>query len=388
MDKSVLYKHILNFLLAVIIITFLTGCIKPFEPEIDESVVCLNIDGSIIKGEEEQKIVISRSTSLKERKFDPVYGCTVYVIDNLGNRFDFHDTVPGIYTAKIEDAFLATGKSFQLHVIDFMERKYESDFVTIHENQPVDSLTRIFENKFTTELGTETDRYQFYIELKASESAAEFYRWIVDETWEHHSKYLLDYYFEPEDKSIISIAIRDSLFVCYDQDTTKELYLSTTMFMQKNQKKKIPLHYISLPSIKLSVKYSCMVHQYSLGEDAYNYWNHKRIDLMESGGMYTKQPSQVISNIRNIDDPDELVLGYFWASEKTQKRFYFVRSSPYDYEECELKEVNAEAIHGQVYLILDGDYGPDMTIYTASPHCFDCRKNGGTTTMPEYWDTF
>lgn len=391
MDKNKICKHFSFFLLTGILITFLTGCITPFEPEINESAICLNIDGSIIKGEEEQRIVISKSTSLKEKEFEPVYGCTVYVIDNLGNKFDFSGKGPGLYVANIEDAFLETNKSFQLHVIDFLGEKYESDFETIYENQPVDSVTKISEKNFSPELGSETEGFQFYIDLNESENASKFYRWTIDETWEHHAKYFLDLLYDPDEGSLTSIGIRDSLFYCYDHNTIRGLYLSTTLYMQKNKKKKIPLHYICIPSIKLSVKYSCMINQYSLGEDAYNYWDQKRVDLMESGGMYTKQPSHVISNIRNINDPDELVLGFFWASEKKQKRFFFKGSPSYYIDNCELKKIDFESVYGSTYLVLDGELSEDESSYTtygASPNCFDCRKQGGTTVVPEYWNDY
>jgi hypothetical protein len=138
--------------------------------------------------------------------------------------------------------------------------------------------------------------------------------------------------------------------------------------------------------------------QYSLSKGAYNYWNQKKVDLLETGGMYTTQPGQPVSNIRNVNDPEEVVLGYFWASEKTEKRFFNQSYRPYDYD-CDLILIEEYMSHfsdDSLYWERNPDtifvfYDPeseDPPKTTINKYCFDCRELGGSIIRPEFWDDF
>ncbi len=59
-----------------------------------------------------------------------------------------------------------------------------------------------------------------------------------------------------------------------------------------------------------------------MNKEAYEYWHQKEMELTELGQIYTKQPYQNKSNITNIDNPDEKVLGFFWASSCTEKHLF------------------------------------------------------------------
>lgn len=391
------------FLLSGIIIISLSQCITPFDPEISESADLINIDGSIVKGREVQKVVVSRSTSLQEKAFIPVKNCEVYVTDNAGNRFDFSASKNGIYTTRIDEVFLETGNFYQLHVITESGDIYESDFDTISVNPPVENLHFVSETKHPLNSTNEIKSLQLYIDLKESEGASRYYRWIIDETWEHHAKYPISLFYVRGEET--TSAFPDSLYwsglytniyyYCYDSSTTTGLYLSNTLYLEKNEYKRIPLQFVNRGSIKISKKYSCLINQYSLTEDAYNYWNQKKIDLLESGGMYSKQPAQAISNIHNRHNPDEIVLGYFWASEIAKRRFFYEGSYlPYFIDTCRLDSFKIEdypfndptTAYDPYYrdtIFIIEEYKDYYTTNNAG--CFDCREQGGTTKKPGYW---
>ena len=70
---------------------FSKQCIDPFNPEIDDTDELLVIDGSLIKGAEEQIVSISFSAPLNMRAFNPVSGCNVKVIDEAGAEIVFRE---------------------------------------------------------------------------------------------------------------------------------------------------------------------------------------------------------------------------------------------------------------------------------------------------------
>jgi hypothetical protein len=160
-------------------------------------------------------------------------------------------------------------------------------------------------------------------------------------------------------------------------------------------------------------RYSCLVSQYSLNEGAYHYWHSKKVEIQESGGIYFSQPSQTVSNIKNINNEQETVLGYFWTSAVKQKRIFYdgpfildARPGPcetevislYDYIGEDIKDptkfvlTNKSAfplyLESKILRLIDPitlqGYWDTLYLTTYKP-CFDCRLQGGTIKRPDYW---
>ena len=179
---------------------------------------------------------------------------------------------------------------------------------------------------------------------------------------------------------------KDALFYCWTTREVIGLYSANTLNLLRNEKKKIPLNNVDGTTQRLSVKYSLLVRQYALNEGAYNYWNDKRVVLGESGGLYTSQPSQLISNIRNVNDPEENVLGYFWASSVSEKRI-FTRRPPgmrVNMMDCELISIDSIDFAAVIYplhmVILDEER------WVLTNYCADCLYKGETNIKPDFWE--
>ncbi|MEQ9426020.1 MAG: DUF4249 family protein [Cyclobacteriaceae bacterium] len=61
------------------------------------------------------------------------------------------------------------------------------------------------------------------------------------------------------------------------------------------------------------------VMQHSLNHVAFNNLNEIKRQQNDVGGLFDRSPALLISNIYNVDDPDDLALGYFWASDVKSK---------------------------------------------------------------------
>ena len=139
-------------------------------------------------------------------------------------------------------------------------------------------------------------------------------------------------------------------------------------------------------------KYSLLVKQYSLGPEGYQYWNEVGSTRQGQGMMFDKQPALLKSNIRNIEDESEKVLGYFTMSGVQEIRGF------------------AEEIPGlddtpNPYYCLSVVRGPGSSRPTSYPayfgratydgttvyaevnhHCVDCREYRGSSALkPDYW---
>ncbi len=64
--------------------------------------------------------------------------------------------------------------------------------------------------------------------------------------------------------------------------------------------------------------------QYSLGEEAFHYWNELKKTSQEQGFLFDRQPALLKSNIHNVNDESEIVLGFFTMAGVVEKRAFAV----------------------------------------------------------------
>ena len=102
--------------ISILLVVLGTGCIEPFEPDIDETRNVMVIDGRLIDTQGIQTISISRSSPYKNPQFQPVSGCVVRVEDDAGNGITFLENANGIYQSNLEPDFLTVGKAYKLRV--------------------------------------------------------------------------------------------------------------------------------------------------------------------------------------------------------------------------------------------------------------------------------
>jgi hypothetical protein len=144
----------------------------------------------------------------------------------------------------------------------------------------------------------------------------------------------------------------------------------------------------------LSVKYSILVNQYSLNEDEFSYWEKLQNISDNAGGLYDVTPMVIPSNIYNIDDPEEIILGYFSVSAVASKRI-FIRDKfsglPNLYWYCATDTVwgfgAIPKLNIEVWLLEDHPFPfnqPPWRVTTIYKECADCTTRG-TNVRPSYW---
>lgn len=384
--KNLRFPVILSVLAAVIV--FANSCFEPYIANIEDEPDLISIEGSIIKGNVEQKVYISKTTSILNANFSPVRGCSVSVLDNAGNEFTYEENSDGTYSLIIPDEMLVYNRMYQLKVTTPEGEEYESSFKKLNQGIDVDSVYYEIEERTESYSGENLTGLQFYIDVQAPDSLSRYFRWTVNETYEFTSVGPISYFYY--DKSLQPIPPEDSwaVYRCWKGGDIQETFLSNTINLSANEKKKIPLNYVSNEDEKLLIKYSLLVSQYMLDEDTYNYFLLNKLAEGTSGGLYTQQPGQPITNIENINNSSERVLGYFWVSSRSLKRIMVPKIKELEVHPnfCAIEGFNMED-HGDgpfpLYIMVDLTTNIPMT---GGPYCFDCTKRGGSTTRPDYWN--
>jgi hypothetical protein len=379
----------ISFYVGFIALAFspLTSCIDKFDPDVNEYVNLLVINGSIIKGDSIQIVSISRTSPIDNPENIPVSGCMVKVIKENGQTFDFEETIVGTYQADIPCAELQFNSRYKLQVVSSDGNMYESDFDQLYESSPVDEVYHQNEPNQTSS-NYSANGLQFYVDLKAPEGATKNYRWKMEETWEYHSPYIIygEYSFSLSKIIVDQNPARDKQ-VCWLTGDVYGLYSSSTQNLTVNEKKKIPLNYVDGDDQRLLYGYSLLIKQYALSDAAYIYWNKNKVETQESGGLYQSQPSQSITNMHNITHPEETVLGFFWAASYTEARIFFKGpfSTASRLPTCVLDTFNVVE-YGYTDHWLTYISSNPIVWGVADKSCFDCTLKGGTNIEPDFWE--
>lgn len=377
----------LKFSLMITLALVISSCIEPFHAEIDDEPKLISIEGSLIKGSPWQRVVVSRTTSLSNPRYNPVQGCIVRVVDEENQVFTYEEHTDGVYILMIPDDELIPGRRYKLQIITPEGDEYESESVVLQKGVEIDSLYYNIEERVESYSGSELKGLQFYVDIEASDSASRFFRWKIEETYEYTSAGPIDFYYY--DLTFEPVTPEDiwAVYRCWITEEIQGIFLSNTINLTMNEKKRIPLHYVSTETDRLKIQYSLLLHQYPVDEDAYNYFMQNKTATEGSGELYTRQPQQPLTNIYNVNNPAERVLGYFWLSSRTSTRIITKRPNELMVRDhfYPIQPFNMED-HGTgpfpLYIMLDEASGIRMT---GSPYCFDCRRRGGTTTRPDYW---
>jgi len=377
-----------KFLYIGIIMLCTVSCIEPFQPEIKERQDMLVINGLISDKPGWHSVEISRATPYNEPGFIPVSGCVVRVEDNNGRGVTYSEFEPGIYRAELEESFLAVNNLYKLYVSTEDGKEYQSDYDSLLACPPIDSLyyeidLPVSDDPNITFLGG----VQFYVDVRGEPGDSRNFLWKAEETYKYFSSYLIQYLWE-NDSLYEFDPPSDSLSECYKGGPIREIYTASTKYLVTNQLNKYPLYYVSAWGPKLRYEYGLMVSQHSLSNEAYLYWE-KIAGLNEGeGGLYEKQPSNTVGNIYNVNDQDEQVLGFFFASQVNQKWIQFERPFVQMYNldpPCWLELADLNILESGSFMVSVNEDGIGPPYGSGNNECFDCRMQGGTLEPPDYW---
>ncbi|MCF8225300.1 MAG: DUF4249 domain-containing protein [Bacteroidales bacterium] len=375
-----------RMLILPVLLMLLKSCIEPYIAEIEDEPELIAIEASLIKGIQRQRVMISKTTPLQNAEFVPVKGCTVRLFDDVDNAYRYDEYQDGYYILDLQDGDLVEGRNYQLQVLTQGGKEYRSKSVQLQAGVEIDSVYFEIESRIESYTGDDLEGLQFYIDLRAPDTISRFFRWKLVETFEYTSAGPINYFYYNSSLEPVPPSDIWALYRCWKTTDIKDIYLSNTINLIENEKKRIPLKYVSTESDRLKIRYSLLINQYSLSEGAYNYFNQNMVATQEGGGLYNKQPEQPLTNFFNVNDTTERVIGYFWLSVKSSKRIFVERINDLDVKDhfYPLEVFNLED-HGDgpfpLYIMEDAS----GTRITGSPYCFDCTRRGGITVRPDFW---
>lgn len=323
------------------LVILLTSCQKVFVPDIAQMDPVLVVEGYLTTQPVVQRVDLSYSSPFGQR---PTYiketGATVYVTDDMGNRFNYYERGPlGEYrTDSAEFIKGIVGHTYVLHI--------ETKDGNVYESTPQKILAcaepyRLRCNRATEEVLTEDaygaplEVYYDGVDINVSSTGilptGNFYQY----TWNAYEEHLTTvesgitiYYFYQHRRlsgkyfSYISTASADGLsdltirnkkvlFLATNDLTSFDPILPDTLF---DSTATIRTAFQGL-LFKLQTR--------SLTPSAYEFWNGAEDQLNAKGELFDPVTSQINGNMICVSDSTKKVYGIFTASDQKNKFEYF-----------------------------------------------------------------
>lgn len=379
----------------IYLLILLSSCIERYYPESDEIFTgTLVINAALTSIAGTQTIQISRSEGLINPEFIPETSCVVELESQRGDLLSFSEASPGYYSVSMPEGYMHFGDQYMLRVITSDGNVYESDYSLL---RPLTSINKIYyelESFPTSDPEVTVDGIQFYVDFEIDSDSSEFMRWEMVETYEFHNPdyegfiYSYDRVLRPMPDSLDDRQ-------CWITGHVNEIYTLDAANMSGDSYNHMPLHFVSNETQRLSYGYSLLVRQHSMDEPSFRYWDELKKNSKAQSGLYDRLPSMTLSNIFNVGDPEERVLGFFGVSGALDER-YFVKDveglQKYDVRFCwpspEMPRFRyMMTVDLPIYVSAADD--PD----TGGIHrgetvlkCLDCRvRTGSSGDAPDFW---
>lgn len=375
-----------KYLFLVVIVSCLTSCIEFFHPDLGSTPAPKYVvDGQITDQEGYQTVSLSTTSTFDLPNINTLSNCDVKIIDNLGNEFKLEEFKWGQYHVWMKQEDLKPGNSYQLKILTNSGIEIVSEFDQMPMCPDVDSIYYLRKDYPTTNPAETAEGIQFYIDVDKKNTNSQYFRWEIDETWEHHSVYPITSYWNKWE--IVTLLKPDySRFICWTTEKMKKIFtLSTENFTQKVFRMN-PIHIVDNQTQKLTYCYSALISQFAISEPAFRYWDKLRLNSSEQGGLYSGQPLRIKGNLICTTNPELEVLGFFGASSVKSKRV-FVQNVE-NFNVLKPSCVPPRAIDPRFDLKRDKmQYliKTDKEMKIIENGCVECDYLNGTTVKPSYW---
>lgn len=374
-----------RYFLFTLLVVVVTACIDEFWPDLGDFENLMVVDGALTTGPGPYFVKISMTSDAENPQYIPVTGCTVIIQDDAGNTEVLTETEAGTYATAADGITGIIGRQYKIRISTPEGKTYSSSYQKLLAPVGIDSVYTEVEYHETADLYHDLAGLQFFVDTYRSETDTNYYLWQLEETYQFYSDFFIDYLFMGYFKQFSN---RDSVHTCWRTQNVYEIFTASTLNLTDPILIKFPLHYVDTETRRLQVRYSLLVHQFTIDADAYSFYDQIKNLMSDEGTLYTKQPYQITGNVTNQDDPGEPVLGYFLVGGIDVKRIFVKRpvEVPFYFPVCELN-TDMRSLFGEprntwpIYVATTAEGARGY----ASKSCFDCTLNDGVLEKPDFW---
>lgn len=370
----------------------LGSCVDRYTPDVPTvAQTNLVVDG-FINARGRSIIKLARTFSVNTKNMAPAEAqARVAIADDTGQRYQLAENPAGTYTSAA--LALDPSRQYQLLITTAQGHDYASDKQPVVLTPPVDTLTWTL---------TPAQGIQLYLSTHGTNTAARYYRWEYDETYQFNSAFESTLEYNPRRNFVRPRTTYISR--CWRTEASTAILQGTSEQLGQNALVDFPIRTVP-PSVRLRYGYSLLVRQVAQTQAEYDYWERLRKSTENLGTVNDPLPGRVTGNVHALADVAEPVLGYVGVHSVTEKRFFLDAAAQlpkpqpssvfFDpaYASClntddfifpkGLAQLQAGALV-PVRPIININSGDTIGMTASIPACVDCRLRG-TNIKPSYW---
>ncbi len=406
-------------LIVILLVSFsLYSCLEPYNATVgDDASSLLVVDGLISNNNIAHTIKLTRSVANIDHHVIPVTDALVIIEDDLGLTTVLSEIDSGRYETDTFNFQGIPGRTYTLYIKTKEGEEYRSTPCLMKPSSHIDSIFIIPGKDLSTETDRQYNGLGIYVSGGVNSDEIKYLRWAYKEDW----KFSVPFY--PDEIPIQGGGWEDyeSNRDCWKSAISKEVLIYSFNNQAGRNVIGKELYFVnSQESDRFINRYSTLVEQYSISKEEYEFWHKLEQSTTDVGSIFGEQPFSITGNIKNINNPNENVLGYFQVAGYTSKRIYIDYRQLYDlrmpisnsFSRCavdsfliaelnELAEEQGTPKFKNMYdiyekFVLSGDYGYELAskIYEgiaviglgfSTPQCTDCSLSGEVE-PPAFWE--
>jgi hypothetical protein len=364
-------------------------CVDPFLPDLKDNENLLVVEGAISNAPGPYVVTLSRTKGINYPFPEPLSGAIVTLVEEGGEQEALEETAPGSYSTSPSGIQGKAGKKYKISIVTADGLAYESAYEEILAAEPIDAVYAEVERRVDPEFAYDLAGYQFYLDASIQNQDNKYFLWKLTETYKFNADLLIPFYYEGQ---TLPFPKPDSLFTCYKTSDVKDIFVFDAKRLTNPNIQRLPLHFVDTEDRRLYLRYSLLTKQFVISKAAYEFWSNIKKQNSGLGALYTSQPFQIRGNIKNMEDPDEAVLGFFMAAGYSENRI-FVDPPPgiaFHFSLCMIGEPEIYEMRTlprtkpstwPIYLA----ESPGGAIGLPDQSCVDCRLKNATIEKPGYW---
>ncbi len=341
----------------VLIAFVLSTCITPINLDPDEPDPILVIDGFITDQEGVFEVIISRLSRFAsianggQERFDKE--SEVFITDQNGNRTDLKvipltrnevtnpcaqngGCCPTGTILQVESLGFRTdgtfkaelGNTYTLNVITFNGFRYQSTPQTIIPGSEIDSISYRYKELPSSDPVSFESGVELFSHWQDPVETANFYSWRVNGIYKIDTppKQGVCCMLDPND-----VNAQTTCWINEDNMRGNELAFNDLQSNGSTISKRVG--FVQDDGLRFgnstgdpNRQYYAEVEQWALSQEAFAFFSLLKSQIEIDGDIFDPPPAEITGNIRNLDRPDEIVIGFFGAYSVKKKGVFIKRS--------------------------------------------------------------
>jgi ligand-binding SRPBCC domain-containing protein len=377
-----------NCYLFILLLSFsVTSCKKAYEPEI---ILAPNnylvFDGFINATPNTiTEFTLSRTRSITDTVITiPELNAQIIIEGKLGSIYNFTQGPNGKYsTAALT---LNTADQYRIKATTADGHQYASAFVTVKQTAPIDSIT-----------WQQQQDLKLFVHTHDPTNNSRYYKWDFTETWEYKAPLQTSWGLTNNNTLIALLTPQTQIYTCWTTLSSTNIITGNSIALSADVISYLPVCTIKKDDERVNIRYSMLLNQLAVTEEAYKYWSIIQKNSQQLGTLFDLQPAQLKGNITCTSNPQEPVIGFISAASASQKRIFITNAQlsnwaiSYRYNDCGILVIPTDPLNVLSYSYPDPAYVPyyftgiPAELIISKKECVDCRTRGGVNSKPLFW---